>query len=183
MREYFARSYKFENCCCCSCSWDFISFFIFSLLIHLKHYFCIGTILNMLELFQTYLKHSKYIRNIPKSNYNYFKYIRAIPNMLEIFQINSKSLEKSSKTSKLTVKHLKKPFKPRFFLHISVFSCGIQTISAIITVLIMKWKQCSAWQQRILAVRIETTSKCHPNIVTCRTAIVKQIAVKNDFFF
>ena len=138
MREYFARSYKFENCCCCSCSWDFISFFIFSLLIHLKHYFCIGTILNMLELFQTYLKHSKYIRNIPNSNYNYFKYIRAIPNMLEIFQINSKSLEKSSKTSKLTVKHLKKPFKPRFFLHISVFSCGIKTISAIITVLIMK---------------------------------------------
>ena len=90
-----------------------ISFFIFSLLIHLKHYFCIGTILNMLELFQTYLKHSKYIRNIPKSNYNYSKYIRAIPNMLEIFQMNSKSLEKSSKTSNLAVMHLK-PFKSRF---------------------------------------------------------------------
>ena len=74
-------------------------------------------------------------------------------------------------------------FQSQFYLHFSVFSCKIQTISAIITVLIMKWKQCSAWQQRILAVRIETTSKCHPNIVTCRTAIVKQIAVKNDFFF
>ena len=93
----------------------------------------VGTIPNILEIFQIYILETFQIY----INLKYPKYFRAFPNILfrnitslEKFQ---KSLRKSSKTSKLTVMHLK-PFKSRLFYLQITFHIGIIGFADLIRV-------------------------------------------------